>query len=218
MMTAAAGAFALPAFQLSAGGGALMGGNWTKSYSKGDMPQGYKNNTARFVAGAYGFFDATFAEFALAYEGQTGKVTNIKAQVGDTWMDKSVRPEMDDKPITSHQIVLDLLGKYPFQLSQMFTLYPALGLSLRLPFAGNKQSEHAQKQDWGLGLKFGAGLDTNLTSSLYLRTELLADYEIAADTNIEIGQLNNAKYKNTTSISDNYNIGAHLRVGVGYRF
>jgi opacity protein-like surface antigen len=269
MMTAAAGAFAIPVpkFQMSAGVGALFGGNWTKSNAANgicnlngpsfnpaspympalpnpmggpDIPAGtyqgtvnadsYATKTKRFVGGAYAFFDATFAEFAVAYEGQKGKVTNIK--IGTTTnatsasvpyssypiVNRKATQNAPNQNITSHQIVLDLLGKYPFTLNDRFTLYPALGLSLRLPFAGNAQSEHAQKQAIGLGLKVGAGLDTNITQKIYLRTEVLYDYEIAADRNIHVKRLNNAAYKVTSSAKDNYNMGVQLRVGVGYRF
>jgi opacity protein-like surface antigen len=110
---------------------------------------------------------------------------------------------------------VDLLGKYPFALNEKFTVFPALGIGLKFPFAGNEQSDKEHDITWGVTAKAGAGLDFAVTQALFLRCEALFAYQFASDQEAKIeqsGQTLDFKFKPL-----GYNLGPQIKIGVGYK-
>jgi hypothetical protein len=224
----AAAVFAVD-FGISVGGGAILGGNFTKSETDPTNLPGMKMalayETNAFVAGAFLFVDATYAELSAAYFAETGKVTGITRTVTDAAPYPNVPPNgtrsEPDEDYLSHVFIVDILGKYPFALNEKFTVFPALGIGIKLPFAGNEQSDKEHDVTWGVVAKAGAGLDFALTPALFLRCEALFAYQFASDQDAKIeedlgpplGKQNlDFKFK-----SAGYNLGPQVKIGVGYK-
>jgi hypothetical protein len=155
-----AGVFAL---DLSAGGGTYFA--QTYGYAKEEGKDAY-NYIANGNFGAYGFFDAAYAELGLSlggynYNGING-VTFNGANVG-----------------------FSLYGKIPFAIGSV-KLFPMLGMDtqLGLSYLDDQLNELSTKRNTlkkgdaidlynSVWIKFGAGVDADLTKSLYLRTTFL---------------------------------------------
>jgi hypothetical protein len=208
-------------FGISVGGGMLLGGNFTSSETEpanitiAKMALAYK--TEAFLAGAFVFADATYVEFSAAYFAEIGKVTGISYTTSESLSaivpnGVSSQPDVD---YLSHVLIVDLLGKYPFVLNEKFTVFPALGIGLKFPFAGNANSDKEHDITWGIVAKAGGGLDFSLTQALFLRGEILFAYQFASDLDAKIaqsGQLIDFRFK-----SVGYNVGPQVKIGVGYK-
>jgi hypothetical protein len=105
--------------------------------------------------GAFGFFDATYAEVDVAFG--YGMV--------------------DDQ--TSLGLEFSLLGKYPFAVGPV-TLFPLLGIKYnRVLYAavdGDSIDDAGEMSN--LGFQFGAGVDYPLSDALFLRGELLCNLDL----------------------------------------
>jgi opacity protein-like surface antigen len=135
----ATGAFAQIA--LSAGGGGF--------FDLGlPLAEGADDNTLTF--GAFGFFDATYAEADVAFGyGKQDKITTLGLE-------------------------FSLLGKYPVALGSV-TVFPLLGIKYnRVLSASNDGNSIDDAGELSyLGFQFGAGVDYPLSGALFLRGELL---------------------------------------------
>jgi hypothetical protein len=135
----ATGAFAQIA--MSAGGG---------GYFDFGLPleEGADENILTF--GAFGFFDATYAEVDIAF--------------GYGIQDK----------LSLMGLEFSLLGKYPFEVGPV-TVFPLLGIAynriLSASFDGSSADNPGELSY--LGFQFGGGVDYPLSGALYLRGELL---------------------------------------------
>jgi hypothetical protein len=220
LLAAAAAVFAAD-FGISVGGGPLIGGNFTKSETDpaniyvAKMALNYE--TTAFVVGAFVFVDATYAELSAAYFAEIGKVTGITNIVSESQL--ATMPNgtfsQSDVDYLSHVFIVDLLGKYPFVLNDQFTVFPALGVGVKFPFAGNVNSDKEHDVTWGVVAKAGAGLDFSLTQALFLRCEALFAYQFASDLDAKIPQSSQVidfKFK-----SVGYNLGPQVKIGVGYK-
>jgi hypothetical protein len=227
LFAAAAAVFAAD-FGISVGGGALLGGNFTSSETDpaniqvaniqvAKMALAYK--TAAFDVGAFLFVDATYAELSAAYFAEIGKVTGTTRTVTDS-LDPTQMPNgtfsEGDKDYVSHVLIVDLLGKYPFAINEKFTVFPALGVGLKFPFAGNENSDKEHDVTWGVVARAGAGLDLALTQSLFLRCEALFGYQFMSDQEAKIEMMPGTKtdfqFKDA-----GYNLGPQIKIGVGYK-
>jgi hypothetical protein len=215
LLVLAAAVFAAD-FGISVGGGALLGGNFTKSETDpSDLGGGIKMalayETSAFVAGGFLFADATYAELSAAYFAEIGDVTGVTSTT--TGVGTQSGP---DKDYLSHVIIVDLLGKYPFVLNEKFTVFPALGVGIKLPIAGNENSDKEHEVTWGVVGKAGGGLDFSLTQALFLRCEALFSYQFISDQEAKIdpgmGQKLDFQFK-----SAGYNLGPQVKIGVGYK-
>jgi opacity protein-like surface antigen len=216
-------------FGLSVGGGALLGGNFTSSEtdpanvlipvpSVGNIPgkMALTYDTSAFVAGAFLFVDATYAELAAAYFAEIGTVTGVTNKITDsTYADGTT--SQPDQDYLSHVIIVDLLGKYPFVLNEKFTVFPALGVGLKLPIAGNENSDKEHDITWGVVAKAGAGLDFSLTQALFLRCEALFAYQFASDQDAKIDATGTGVKAPFKFKSVGYNLGPQVKIGVGYK-
>jgi hypothetical protein len=181
----------------------------------GDVNLTYKTKT--FDVGAFIFVDATYVELSAAYLAEIGKVTGTFSS--DTTAVGGSKDERDiDEDYVSHIIIVDLLGKYPFALTEKFTVFPALGVGLKFPFGGNENSDKDHDVTWGVVLKAGAGLDFFLTQKLFLRCETLFGFQIVSDreAKIEIVPDSGDKYKFDFK-KVGYNMGPQVKIGVGYK-
>jgi opacity protein-like surface antigen len=219
----AAAVFAVD-FGLSVGGGALLGGNFTSSETDpADVSGGNKMvmnvmayDTKTFDVGAFVFVDATYAELSAAYIAEIGKVTGAAEAAYSPLMSPhpsagtTVKSDIEEDYL-SHVIIVDLLGKYPFALNEKLTVFPALGVGLKFPFAGNDYSDKEYDVTWGVTFKAGGGLDYALTESLFLRCEALFNYQFASDKEATIEKVD-YQFKDA-----GYNLGPQVKIGVAYK-
>jgi len=235
----------LPAadFAISAGGGAFIGGLFTRYTLTADgkiegepvsVNAGQEMNQFNF--GGFLFFDATWAEINIGIQGglHNYKETMVAAS-----------PSIDDLVSvstgegTETTLNLGLLGKYPFTLNENFDLFPLLGLEYQIVLKETRQPKGRKSYDrtdslrgdtdvngdtyklaaWNsLFIVIGAGMDYKFTSSLFLRTELL--YGFRLQTPYEIDALEKAK-KGVNAPNPKLGgltSGPALKIAVGYKF
>jgi opacity protein-like surface antigen len=208
-------------FEISAGGGSLLGANFTSSETKaavlGPVTTTLAYDTKTFDAGAFMFADVTYAELSAAYLAEIGKVTGNSTTTGT--IPGSPRKDNIDEDYVSHVFIADLLGKYPFVLNEKITIFPALGIGLKLPFAGNKFSDKEHDVTWGLAAKGGAGLDFSFTPNLFLRCETLYVYQFLGDKEAKIEQnvAGNPQTIDYRFKDSGYNLGVQVKIAVGYK-
>ncbi|GHT49074.1 hypothetical protein FACS1894102_3210 [Spirochaetia bacterium] len=213
--------------EFSFGGGAILGGSWSKSVIDLNghtfyfvdldivMDMSYKTNS--FDIGPFIFADCKYAELSAAYIYQNGNVTDISGNVTSPQAQVVAEP---DKPYETHNVVIDLLGKYPFSFGEKLSVFPALGIGVKLALGGNEQSDHSKDILWGLSLKAGGGADFNLTDALFIRGEILYSFQIASDKdgklNQYMGPLGDVpltfKAKN-----EGYYMGPQVKLAIGYK-
>jgi hypothetical protein len=189
----AGGAFAQN-FRLSAGGGISIIPSFGETIYDGKAQDGSK--TTGFDLGINAFFDATYAEI------------NIGLLLGNQkWS------EDDDKGFYTATLLLGVVGKYPFSLSDKFMLFPFLGIDYSINLAANRDGGVIEDSDYwfnALSILFGVGADFSLTNALYLRGEL--GYGIILNTKAEADTVNDddkyAFFKGKIPI----------KIAVGYRF
>jgi opacity protein-like surface antigen len=165
----AGGAFAqMPEFKLSAGAGGLFVSQF------GGGARNASSNEDKFPyagGGGFAFFDATFAELSFGFFAAGGKNKLINAQ-GITMMEA-------DFSYTGLDI--SLLGKYPFTLTEQFTLFPLLGIDYRhFVSVKYKDTKLNNPGDWSaLWFKFGAGADYAFTEHIFARLGVLYGIRLA---------------------------------------
>jgi hypothetical protein len=210
------------ALDFSFGGGLITGATFNKMETN-PAPDVYGPTTTvateysvtDFDIGVFVFADIKYAELSIGFLQQIGKVTDINshATAGGSPMPSSPQP---NETYISSLLLIEVLGKYPFTLSERISVYPALGLMFRIPVAGNDYSDLNHKANWGLGIKGGGGLDFNLTETLFLRCELLVYYELAADKDISAPapNLGDVEFKVKNA---GYYIQPQLKIAIGFK-
>jgi len=226
-------------FSLSTGAGGVVGGFFTRySIAADGVVEGERlkikatQKMNQFDYGFFGFIDATYAVFSVSF--QDGRSTyKEKADVsvfGDN-------VDMTGKGWDS-VIGLSLLGKYPFQLNEKFTISPLFGAEYQISTKQrrtqadgwiydrtdglrerDKNGNAFSLSDWNaLKFNFGVGLDYNFMDDLFFRGEFL--YAIRWITPYESKNLDliksqtndkNPKLRGLAS-------GPSLRLSMGYRF
>jgi outer membrane protein W len=223
MLGAGVGAFAAD-FAFSVGGGAILGYSWSKSETDpasimypvpgmGIMPaaMSYGYQTHSFDAGAFVFADATYAELSAGYVFQIGKVTDINADVSGMPISEP------DKDYQSHLIILDLLGKYPFTLTQKLSVFPAAGVGAKFAVGGNENSDNKHDVLWGLNLKAGGGVDYALTDVIFIRGEILYYFQLASDKDAKIEVMPGAGKTDFHFANAGYYMGPQVKIAAGYK-
>jgi opacity protein-like surface antigen len=190
----AGGAFAI---DMSAGGGVLYSGD----FGGGVEFMGYEFFKMPWNAfGAYGFFDATYVEVSASLLFGSGTLTILQDDLSNYSLDFS---------FTS--LNFGLLGKYPININDKITLFPALGIEYQAVLSAKVDGESFDEAGdlSALWFKFGGGLDYNLTDKLYLRGTLLYGIRTA----------NKAEKDATEGFADTrLGHGPTLKVAVGYKF
>jgi outer membrane protein W len=235
----------LPAddFSLSVGAGAHIGGLFTRyTLSANGSIEGEAVNVNaaqtmnQFNFGSCLFFDATWIEFSVGV--QSGLNNYEETMI-------AASPSIDDITTTSRgkgsevMFSLALFGKYPFTLNEKFTLFPLAGLEYQITLMQSRQPEGRRQYDrtdpergetdangktyalpvWNsLFIVVGGGMDYQLSSSMFIRTELL--YGFRLQTFYEIDALEKAR-KGVNAQDPKLGgltSGPTLRIAAGWRF
>jgi outer membrane protein W len=200
---AAGSAFAqMPEFKLSAGAGGLFvsdfGGGVKTSNSE------VKNSYAG--GGGFAFFDATFAELSFGFFATGGDIHRVNTVTGDTIMKND---------ISYTGLDISLLGKYPFTLTEQFTLFPLLGITYR-HFISVKSSNpnivesYALKGSSALWFKLGVGADYAFTEHIFARLGVLYGLRLANKWEKDRVAV--------SAVSTRLGHGLDVKLAVGYRF
>ena len=167
--------------------------------------------------GGFLFFDATYAEldFYFAY----GVVKDV--------IEKDAKGYIDSGYLNGSMVQLgfSLVGKHPFELGKV-TVFPLAGISYNIVLS-YKNDSGVKVEDWTaalgsdvkashfsqFGFLFGAGLDVNLTSSLFLRSELAIQIRLPTKGMKTMNHDAVDGYGDTT-----VGLGPRFKLGVGYKF
>jgi outer membrane protein W len=196
----------------SAGGGALLDmsfGNGTKyKKDKDSATSGFRN----ISFGAYGFFDATYAEIDVSFA--YGSLTSVsKSNISD----KKSNNTDDAGSVT--QLGITLLGKYPISMGSI-TVFPLAGIGYNIVLSwkdddGDKvewPDDHSAMKDMSqFAILAGGGLDFDITSNLYLRGSVLLQARLP-------NKLMRDSVKDVNDTKTTLGFGPVIKVGVGYRF
>ena len=216
-------------FNLNTGGGVCLGGHFTRYSLSSTGPVSsidaeQKNN--KFNAGFFAFFDAALVEFSTGVH--TGIFSYFEA---DRISSAGVQGEKNTHSGTGQEVMLDLvlLGKYPFTLNDRLSLFPLAGMAYQVCLVQNRDGRSRTYEldvdgnyytlsFWNaMFINLGAGVDFDLSSSLFLRTELI--YEIRMKTRYEKDALEEVERTvdaASTRLSG-LSSGPILRVAAGWR-
>jgi len=178
---------------LSVGGGAFFDWNGNSAVEVARTKMGLD----LMSFGAYGFLDTKFFE------------VSIGASYGIGTFDIGLTKKQE---FNLFQLDVNLLGKFPIDLpGGKFSVFPMLGISYNQPLLMiSGDTITTDIFDLGqLGVLGGAGLDYNLTSSLYLRGEGLFNFRLPFWGTIDI--------ISTSGVKINFGMGPRIKLAVGYR-
>ncbi|MDR0602007.1 MAG: hypothetical protein LBG42_06450 [Treponema sp.] len=226
-------------FSLSAGGGGLLGGLFTRYTLSGDGIMGGEaihavqtQNISQINYGGFVFFDATYAELSVSI--QNG--VNIYDQMLNVELD-GIKPDKGKGWET--MMGFSLLAKYPFTLTNWLSIFPLAGIEYQVAlvqkrqqssgsriynrtngiYEKNKNSNALSLSDWNsLFINIGVGADFMLGSGLFIRGEFLYGFRLM--TPYETDGLSQMKDKihNPNPKLSGLTSGPSLRIGLGWRF
>jgi len=226
-------------FSLSAGGGGIMGGFFTRyTLDANGIIEGASvkvhagQDLNQFNYGFFLFLDGIYGVLGVSF--QNG-INNFHETA-----DISVMPSANNNSGKGWDtmIGISLLGKYPFSYNDRLTIFPMLGVEYQISLRQqrtqpdgwiydrtdglrekDKNGNAYLLEDWNaLWVNLGCGLDYELRDNLFFRSEFL--YCIRTMTSYEIKNLDlmkkeagdpNPKLGGLTS-------GPLFRISVGYRF
>jgi len=208
----AAGAHAAPQFGMSAGGGFMfdyagLGYVRTRDSLAAGPAAGSSISVEHAGFGAWGFFDATFAEIALAIVG--GPV--------DWYRD-------GDEEATSYgsfaALDFSVLGRFPFAIAGgRVSVFPLLGagytvvLMSREDFVGGYPSAPSRLNSFRM--QFGAGGDFGISERVFIRTSALGTWRFPVRY-LE-GLADDLRALPGMEAMTRGDFGATVKVGVGFR-
>jgi opacity protein-like surface antigen len=203
------------AFGISAGAGALIGGDFGGGIDASQSGYSIKYEMPYFGGGGYAFFDATYAELTLAFFGGGGKVKG--SETGS-------ETEEDDWSITNFNI--GLLGKYPFAINDKLSLFPLLGIDYHICLSAkidgkeykNSDGDEAPGDFSALWFKFGGGGDFALTEKIYLRLEALYGIRLANKAETDLKDQFKDMGFDEGDIKTLLGHGLEVKLAVGYKF
>ncbi|MDR2072220.1 MAG: hypothetical protein LBP60_02150 [Spirochaetaceae bacterium] len=230
-----------PDFSLNAGGGALLGGLFTRYTLTGrgtvdgnpiDLDSGQSMNQFNF--GGFVFFDATYGELSVGIQkGLNNYSENMSATSGEDFETGS----MTTGKGTEIMLGITFLGKYPFALTENLVLFPLLGVEYQLALEQRRKAGSRPEYDRTDGIResdsdgepytlasfnsffidIGVGADIKLSMALFLRTEFL--YSFRLPTPYELDALK--KPEKWLNVEDpnlgGLTSGPSLRAAIGYR-
>jgi opacity protein-like surface antigen len=148
-----------PKFALSAGAGGIFVIGF--GHSEGNNA---KTSSFDLGGGGFAFLDATFAELSVGYA--SGRTIIRTKSGGETASD------------TLSVLDVDLLGKYPFNISRI-SLFPLFGVNYQHAFSPG------DKNIWRM--RFGGGMDYKVTDKLYLRCQGLSGFHLdGVDLSVDV--------------------------------
>jgi opacity protein-like surface antigen len=117
-----------------------------------------------------------------------------------------------------------LLGKYPFEISDSFHLFPLLGIEYQLFLSHKDNDENEYKNNSGeespkdfssLWFKIGVGADINITDELYIRPEILYSIRLKNKYEDEEKEDFQTIYPDTKI---GLGHGPTVKIAIGYKF
>jgi hypothetical protein len=228
-------------FSLSFGGGGLLGGLFTRytlaaqgtvAGTPVDILSQQEAN--QFNYGAYLFFDATWAEFSVNFQGGTGSYREDMS--AESAAEETVFGADGKGAEAEIMTGFALLGKYPFRLGRRLVIFPLAGIAYQVALREYREPEEFQGYDRTDGIResdsegdpyrlsawnsffidLGAGIDFRLNSRLFLRTELLYAFRLMtpfeADALKKVKEMTNAPDPKLSGLAG----GPTLRFGLGY--
>lgn len=204
-------------FSVSAGAGGIftMGLGGGVSGEMNVFSQTQTQNYEQTGFGGFAFIDATYAEAGAAFVGGTA-IYKIES-------DGSAAVEIEGK---FSAIDIFLLGKYPFFISDSFSLFPLVGIDYQLFLSQtdtygsgeyrNADGEEAPGNLSALWIKAGAGADFLLTESFFVRFEFLYGIRLQnkADEDLKT-RFEAQKYEN---VKIEMGHGPTIKLAAGYKF
>jgi len=217
------------ATQWSAGGGAFLG-----SYFGGGVKASFFGMTLLEInyphtgGGFYGFVDGQYVEFSGGLTFAGGKM-DVKSGMGDLFggggwddddddFDLGIPGVGDDIKTSFTFLNFGLLLKYPIEMSESMTLFPAAGInyshcmSAKLK-AGGMEEEAEDSGDLSrLWFKFGGGADFELSEKMYLRTTLLYGIGMKNKLEKDLVDMGDGLFNTVTQH------GIDIKAGIGFKF
>jgi opacity protein-like surface antigen len=204
------------AFRMSVGGGGLVSGDFSTWNVDEDVPGALdRYNATQPGVGPYGFVDFKYVEINVGLMYGTLKNSSPES-------DLAANPNFPAETLALHGSVY---LKYPFMISDRFSLFPLAGIDYDLymlskkddgrdakfPVSAGTQDAKAMEALSALSIKLGIGLDTYFTDHLFLRTELF--YGIKLPNKME-----KYLYDIRQNIDWTLSHGGDFKIAVGYRF
>jgi len=155
------------------------------------------------------FFDAQYAEVAAGLYYGSGKRDGTAEA---TYMGVPTIQVLDDD-IGVLGINLGVAGKFPIAINESFRAFPLVGIDYSVAVGGTIPPDVAG----GIGdlsalwVKFGAGVDWDLTESWFLRPEFLYGIRMENKYEKDVGSEPNAKVE---SVSGS---GVTVKIGIGMK-
>jgi len=217
---------AVSAIDMSVGGGGFFASDFGAGFTgmKSTFLGIEAKQSAPWVGGGLNvFFDLTYAEIDLGLTFAGGDLKYTLAGVDMTAL-------MGDKPSFSGTALnIGALGKYPIALGESMSLFPAVGIDYSLVLSatskvggteekidGSPEGEAKAGDFSALWIKFGAGLDYNLTEKLFIRPTIL--YGIRLGNSNEDKEVKDAKDADPTGTYESLlGHGLTVKVNVGFR-
>ena len=218
-------------FSLSTGGGGLLGYTFTRYTLEGGNVTSTQSMD-RLNYGGSVFFDATYGELAVMFQGGSNSYAEKMDYAANTLSNGKGKGY-------EASLGFSLLGKYPFRVSDKIAWFPLLGIEYQIALVEKRQPEggitynrtksyYLEDNDkngkpyplsawnsWWIDV--GAGLDYNITGPLFLRSALIFGFRLR--TNYENGALEVAQQQ--TGIKDpklaGLTGGPALKISIGYR-
>ncbi|GMO14553.1 MAG: outer membrane beta-barrel protein [Termitinemataceae bacterium] len=187
--------------QMSIGGGGFFDGLFADKKPKGG---GDGTTKTSIGGGIFVFFDAKYAEL------------DVDLLFGNS---KTTKPSNDLKGNDTTHLGFSLLGKYPFQLGEKFTLFPLVGIDWQIFMGGKNKDTDVEikredlKDDFAdsmdaFSIGVGLGGDLALGTSLYLRGEFLWNFKLLSKIEDKMKDLYDSQFTS----------GPRVKIGIGYKF
>ncbi|QQO09915.1 hypothetical protein [Breznakiella homolactica] len=201
VLLACTGVFAAE-FNMSFGGGFEFFGNFTTAETQADYgvagdpwnPPGViltksEQTVTDLNYGGFLFFDATYAEVFVSFYGGSTKLENTNNMYVLANGAPTGYPAVEDvyEKITA-SMSIGILGKYPFVFNK-FTVAPMVGVSYQIFFGGVYGSDFKEDNPTKLDpsdfntlwFHAGAGVNYDLTDSMYIKAEALYGFKLMAN-------------------------------------
>jgi len=225
---------AVSAVDMSFGGGGFFAGDWGAGfYGFEETSSGIKGTETSSWSGGgiHAFFDVTYAEISVGLTFAGGTEEDAIAGV--------VIPSVVPTDVSGTFLNLGVLGKYPIPLNDKMTLFPAVGIDYALCLSGAATKLGIENKFDGLSLsgnpnptepkagdlsalwiKFGAGMDYNLTDKIYIRPEFLYGIRLSNSYEGMMEDLHKAAQIGSSTPSTMESVLGHgltIKAGVGFR-
>jgi len=164
--------------------------------------------------GIYGYFDAAYIELSL------GTLWGIyKRSLGGS---EELEEYFYSEEFRLQSLHLGLLGKFPIQLSNNLTLFPAVGIDYQM-YSSLKQGNtiYTNAGDFSsLWFRFGGGVDVGINESMYFRGTILYGIKLNSkydkETEDDFNFIKN--YLGVGSVEYKKAHGLQIKAAIGFKF